>query len=130
MLERIKKFINERKSGLRSLSDDIWNHPEVAYTEKYAVKRAGEFLKSQGYEIIVPYCGLETAFRCEYGSDDGPVFAFCSEYDALPEIGHGCGHNLICMAGIAAFLAAAASPFAIASTMALCSFSVSSRRPG
>ena len=69
--------------------------------------RVRDFMKSLGYEITTPYCGIETAFRCEYGSDDGPVFAFASEYDALPEIGHGCGHNLICMAGIAAFLAAA-----------------------
>ena len=107
MLNEIKKFIESRKKELRSLADDIWNHPEVAYTEKYAAARAGEFLKSQGYDITIPYCGIETAFRCEYGSDDGPVFAFASEYDALPEIGHGCGHNLICMAGIAGFLAVA-----------------------
>ena len=107
MLKGIKSFIESKKSELRRLSDDIWNHPEVAYTEKYAVARVRDFMKSQGYEITTPYCGIETAFRCEYGNGDGPVFAFASEYDALPEIGHGCGHNLICMAGIAAFLAAA-----------------------
>ena len=107
MLKEIRNFIETRKRELRSLSDDIWKHPELAYTEKYAVSRVRDFMKSQGYEITTPYCGIETAFRCEYGSGDGPVFAFASEYDALPEIGHGCGHNLICMAGIAAFLAAA-----------------------
>ena len=107
MLKEIRSFIESKKKELRSLSDDIWNHPEVAYTEKFAVARVRDFMKSQGYEITTPYCGIETAFRCEYGSDDGPVFAFAAEYDALPEIGHGCGHNLICMAGIAAFLAAA-----------------------
>ena len=85
MLNEIKQFIESKKTELRSLSDDIWNHPEVAYTEKYAAARAGEFLKSQGYEITIPYCGIETAFRCEFGSDEGPVFAFASEYDALPE---------------------------------------------
>ena len=106
-LKEIKSFIEGRKKELRALSDDIWKHPEVAYTEKYAVARVAEFMKGQGYEITTPYCGIETAFRCEYGAGDGPVFAFASEYDALPEIGHGCGHNLICMAGIAAFLAAA-----------------------
>lgn len=107
MLKKIKNFIENKKSELRALSDDIWSHPETAYTEKYAVARVGSFLKSCGYEIINPYCGLETAFRCEFGSDEGPVFAFASEYDALPEIGHGCGHNLICTAGIAGFLAVA-----------------------
>lgn len=106
MLKHIRAFIETKKRELRSLSDDIWHHPEVAYTEKYAVSRMKDFMKSQGFELQTPYCGLETAFRCEYGSDDGPVFAFASEYDALPEIGHGCGHNLICMAGAAAFLAA------------------------
>ena len=107
MLEKIKSFIESKKTELRSLSDDIWSHPEVAYTEKYAVARISNFLRQQGYEVTTPYCNLETALRCEYGSDNGPVFAFASEFDALPEIGHGCGHNLICMAGVAAFLAAA-----------------------
>lgn len=107
MLQTIRNFIESRREKLRALSDDIWEHPEVAYTEKYASARAAEFLKSEGYEVTLPYCGIETAFRCEYGSDNGPVFAFASEYDALPEIGHGCGHNLICMAGIAAFCATA-----------------------
>ena len=78
MLKEIRSFIESKKSELRSLSDDIWNHPEVAYTEKYAVARVRDFMKSQGYEITTPYCGIETAFRCEYGSDDGPVFAFAS----------------------------------------------------
>lgn len=69
---------------MRSLSDDIWNHPETEYVEKYTVEQADFLLKSQGYEVAVPYCGLETAFRCEYGSADGPVFAFCSGYpDAI-----------------------------------------------
>ena len=107
MLKKIKSFIESRKAGLRSLSDDIWSHPETAYTEKYAVARVRDFMKEQGYEITTPYCGIETAFYCEYSQGEGPVFAFASEYDALPEIGHGCGHNLICMAGVAAFLAAA-----------------------
>ena len=84
-LKEIKSFIEGRKKELRALSDDIWKHPEVAYTEKYAVARVAEFMKGQGYEITTPYCGIETAFRCEYGAGDGPVFAFASEYDALPE---------------------------------------------
>ncbi len=107
MLTAIREFIEKNREGLRSLSNDIWSHPEIAYTEKYAVQRAGDYLRSMGYEVTTPYCNLETAFRCEYGNADGPVFAFAAEYDALPEIGHGCGHNLICMAGVAAFCAAA-----------------------
>ena len=107
MLNKIRAFIESRKTELRSLSDDIWNHPEIAYQEKYACARASRFLNESGYQTTTPYCGIETAFRCEYGTKPGPVFAFASEYDALPEIGHGCGHNLICTAGIAGFLALA-----------------------
>ena len=54
MLKKIKSFIESKKSELRSLSDDIWHHPEVAYTEKYAVARVRDFMKSQGYEITTP----------------------------------------------------------------------------
>ena len=107
MLKEIQAFIESRKSELRSLSDDIWNHPETAYHEKYAAARACRFLSEHGFQPVAPCYGLETAFRCEFGNQPGPVFAFASEYDALPEIGHGCGHNLICTAGIAAFMALA-----------------------
>ena len=107
MLERIVGLIDENRGDLRKLSDDLWSHPEILYQEKFAVQRCKEYLEARGYELTMPYCGLETAFRCEYGNASGPVFGFCSEYDALPEIGHGCGHNLICAAGLAAFCAVA-----------------------
>ena len=107
MLQGILGTIDEKRADLRRLSDDVWSHPEILYQEKFAVQRCKEYLESRGYELTMPYCGIETAFRCEYGNGEGPVFAFCSEYDALPEIGHGCGHNLICAAGLAAFLAVA-----------------------
>ncbi|MBQ7206342.1 MAG: M20 family metallopeptidase [Lentisphaeria bacterium] len=99
--------IAAQKKGLRQLSDDIWNHPELSYHEHYAVGRATDFLKKAGFEPVTPYCGLDTAFRAESG-EGGPVFAIFAEYDALPEVGHGCGHNLICAAALGAFCAVAA----------------------
>jgi amidohydrolase len=60
-------------------------------------------LQSSGIPVTPHAYGLETSFLAEYGSD-GRVVTFCCEYDALPQIGHGCGHNLIATAAIAAFL--------------------------
>ena len=105
MLKKLKERVEAHQAELHALSNDIWTHPEIAYTEKYAVAQVTALLQKNGFSVVSPYCGIETAFRCEYDGGEGPVFAFCSEYDALPEIGHGCGHNLICIAGIAAFLA-------------------------
>jgi metal-dependent amidase/aminoacylase/carboxypeptidase family protein len=50
------------------------------------------------------YCGLETAFKASFSNGAGRTFAFNSEYDALPGVGHACGHNLIAVAGLAAAL--------------------------
>lgn len=107
MLKKIGEVINGSKAELNELSLAIWNHPEIAWQEKFAAAHVREFLEKRGFAVTAPCFGVETALRAESGKGDGPVFAFASEYDALPEIGHGCGHNLICVAGIAAFLAAA-----------------------
>ena len=94
------------KSDLRKLSDDIWNTPELAYQEYFASTQAKNLLENLGYQVRKPCFGLDTAFTTEYGSGS-PTFAIFAEYDALPDIGHGCGHNLICTAAVAAFHAAA-----------------------
>ena len=107
MLNRIIEIIANSKKGLRELSDALWRNPETAYKEFFAASEAAAFLEKKGFSVIKPYCGIETAFRCEFDNGPGPVFAIAAEYDALPEIGHGCGHNLICTAGLAAFLATA-----------------------
>ena len=104
MLEHIVKTIAEQKSELRQISDALWNHPETAYNEHFAASTVADYLTSKGFSVIKPYCEIETAFRTEFANGEGPVFAITAEYDALPELGHGCGHNLICTAAIAAFL--------------------------
>jgi metal-dependent amidase/aminoacylase/carboxypeptidase family protein len=105
MLQQLIDAIAEHKAALREVSNALWNNPETAYKEIFAARTAAAYLEKCGFEVTGNYCGIETAFRCEFSNGEGPVFAVASEYDALPEIGHGCGHNLICVAGMAAFLA-------------------------
>lgn len=108
MLKKFSAVVEANKEGLKKLALDIWSNPEIAWQEKFACKAAGEFLEKCGFSVTTGCYGVETAFTCESGNENGPVFAVAAEYDALPEVGHGCGHNLICIAGISAFLALAA----------------------
>lgn len=105
-LKDILAIINSEKASLRAFSNDIWSHPEIAFQEHYACEKAKEYLNARGFEVTLPYCGVDTSFRTECGSGS-PVFAICAEYDALPGIGHACGHNLICASAIASFCALA-----------------------
>ena len=73
-LENLKQRIDAVSHALRTLSDTIWNHPELAYKEYTAAEEAKKFLEAQGFETVNPYCGLDTAFKAEYGSS-GPAFA-------------------------------------------------------
>jgi len=97
--------IIESKAELAALAEDLWRHPELAWHEEYAVKRLSDFLRVHGFRVETGYLGFPTSFRAECGSGSEAAFAIAAEYDALPEIGHGCGHNLIAMAAMAAALA-------------------------
>lgn len=66
------------------------------------------FLEERGFAVTRNAFGLKTSFLAEYGQG-GRVVTFCAEYDALPQIGHGCGHNLIAVSSIAAFIGAVAA---------------------
>src|SRR5256885_59580 len=96
-------------AGLVSLSRDIHSHPELAYQERHALGAIADFLERAGHHVERGIGGLETAFRARVGPVDGPAVALLAEYDALPDVGHGCGHNLIAISNIGAFLVAAAS---------------------
>lgn len=95
---------------LTSLTPQIWSNPELAYEEHEAHKNICEFFEALGdknYSIRRQAYNLQTAFEIEYkhGDGGGRVVAFNAEYDALPGIGHACGHNLIATSSIAAFIA-------------------------
>ena len=94
------------RDDLIVLSRAIHAAPELAYQERQAVANIASLLRRHGHAVELSYGGLETAFRARVGPH-GPSVALLAEYDALPEIGHACGHNLIAMSNVGAFLLAA-----------------------
>ncbi len=98
--------IEESRQALIDLSKDIHSHPELNYQEHYSSGALADFLESRDFQVERGVGGLETAFRATIpgGAGEGPTIAVLAEYDALPEIGHGCGHNLIAMAAMGAAL--------------------------
>lgn len=106
VLETIEAKIDELKLSLEKLSLDIWENPEVAYEEKYAHKVLTEYMQEKGFKVTQHYLGLETAWKAEFThGKNGRVIGVNSEMDALPGIGHACGHNLIAIAGVAVAIA-------------------------
>ena len=93
---------------LVQLSREIHADPEIAYQERRAAARIAALLRRHGHEVQRGIGGLETAFRVRVGPSSGPSVALIAEYDALAGVGHGCGHNLIAMTNVGAFLHAAA----------------------
>ncbi|WP_026894527.1 M20 family metallopeptidase [Clostridiisalibacter paucivorans] len=96
----LKQQISGEIEGIREelidLSKRIHEKPELAFNEYSAVENIISLLEKHNFNVKKGIAGLETAFRAEYnGKGKGPTVAFLAEYDALPEIGHGCGHNLI-----------------------------------
>lgn len=85
------------------LSDWLAKNPEVSEKEFEACKKHVDFLEVAGYSVQVPFMGIPTSFYAKKGNPAGPKVCFMFEYDALPGIGHGCGHNLSgAMSGLAA----------------------------
>jgi amidohydrolase len=96
--------IDEQSDHLAELALDIHANPELAFNEHRSAGLLIEALRSDGFDVSAGTGGLETAFSAEYGSADQPRVAVLAEYDALPGIGHACGHNLICIAAVGAGL--------------------------
>lgn len=87
---------------LESLSRRIHEHPELGYQEVKAAGWLSDFLERHGFKVERGVAGVETAFRGTVDTGDGPTVAILCEYDALPAIGHACGHNVIATAGVGA----------------------------
>lgn len=105
------KIIAELHQEIWHLAWEIGNNPEEGYQEYLAAKLLTGFLASRGFSIEQPLAGMETAFYARYrGQFTGPKIAFLAEYDALPDIGHGCGHNLIGAASAGAAVALSKIP--------------------
>ena len=101
--KRALDAIDRRRDALIELSLAIHSDPEIAYQERHAALRLTEFLEGDGFKVTPKYRGVETAYRADAtGKRETPRVAILAEYDALADLGHGCGHNLIAMIGTAA----------------------------
>jgi amidohydrolase len=114
---RVTEAVDRLADQLEGLSHRIHGHPELAFREEHAHDWLTEFLAKHGAMVERGVGGLPTAFRATVpGTGPGPTIAIMAEYDALPGIGHACGHNVIATAGVGAGAALAAGlgrlPFA------------------
>ena len=93
----VEDVVVRRRGDLLELSHSIHAEPELAFCEHRSAAKTRALVAERGFEITAAPGGLATAFRASFGS--GPlVVGVCAEYDALPEIGHACGHNIIAAA--------------------------------
>jgi amidohydrolase len=104
--QRVCDRVDELAEVLVAASHSIHANPELNFEEHHAHSVLTGILEDQGLEVERGACGLPTAFRADVGVE-GPTVAVLCEYDALPVIGHACGHNVIATAGLGAGLAAA-----------------------
>jgi amidohydrolase len=102
--QRAAARIDAAAAGLDELAIAIHDHPELGYEERFACAALCDFLVREGLPVTRGAGGIETAFASETKSGSGATLAICAEYDALPGIGHGCGHNLIAAGAVGAYL--------------------------
>ena len=100
--DQIATAVDRLGDELEALSRRIHDNPELGYQEVKAAGWLTEFLAGQGFKVERGVGGVETAFRATIETGDGPSIAILCEYDALPAIGHACGHNVIATAGVGA----------------------------
>ena len=107
-VKALKKDVCDAIDGMSSelirISHEIHAHPELNFQEHFAAKILTEAVEKADLPVERKACGLDTAYISEFGSGDGSV-GILSEYDALPGIGHACGHNIIAVTGLGASIA-------------------------
>jgi amidohydrolase len=102
----VEDVVRRRGADLIELSHAIHAEPELAFQENRSCEKTQALVAERGFEITKAAGGLDTAFRADFGS--GPlVVGICAEYDALPGIGHACGHNIIAASAVGTALALA-----------------------
>ena len=100
--------VEAQRQQLRDLSLKIHANPEIGFKEIKAAAWLTQYLEKNGFTVERGICELETAFRGSYG-EGKPAIALLAEYDALPNLGHACGHNLIAGGSVGAAVAAKAA---------------------
>jgi amidohydrolase len=96
--------IDAEKDAIASASRAIWEHPELKDEERFAMDVLAQAIRRAGIDVARAAHGVPTALRAEVGRASAPKVAILAEYDALPEIGHACGHNLIAAGALGALL--------------------------
>jgi amidohydrolase len=105
----IDRAVDACASDLLELARRIHAHPELRFEEHKASAWLSEFVAARGHQVERGVAGMPTAFRARAGRGAGPRVAILAEYDALPGVGHACGHNLIATGAVGGFVAAAAA---------------------
>lgn len=104
--ERARAAFDETEDELIQISRWMYENPEVGFEEHRTSARLVEFLGGRGFTVEYPAYGLDTAFAARVGSG-GPELIICAEMDALPAVGHACGHNIIAASALGAAVALA-----------------------
>lgn len=111
-------YIDDNRNLLVEIADWLHKNPEIAFEEHEASKRLAKELEKAGFEVKLGAAGLETAIVAHHPKvAKGPTIAILAEYDALPEIGHACGHNLIAASALGAALAVGSTKESIPGTL-------------
>ena len=117
-LDSVESAVRRRGVDLVELSHAIHAEPELAFAEHRSCAKTQALVAERGFQVTPAAGGLDTAFRADFGS--GPlVIGICAEYDALPEIGHACGHNIIAASAVGTALALAEVADELGLTVAL-----------
>lgn len=103
----VQRAVDDHAGQILAVSHRIHARPELAFRERHAASLLATALAAAGFRVEFPAYGLGTAFAARTGRGPGPQVVICCEYDALPGLGHACGHNVIAAAGFGAGLALA-----------------------
>lgn len=96
MNNQLKQHLEMIQNKLCDMSDSLYNEPELGDQEYKSMEKLVAFLKEHQFAVETGIVGRSTSFKAVYDSKkEGPTIAYLSEYDALPGVGHGCGHNMI-----------------------------------
>ena len=100
----VAQRIADNRDRIVAISRDIHAHPELAFEERYAAERVATELEEAGFDVTRHAYGVETSVEGVYGTGEFRV-VLCAEYDALPGVGHACGHNTIAATAVGTALA-------------------------
>ena len=103
----VEARVDALAADLNDVVHTLHENPETAYEEHHSAAFLVDLLRRHGITAELGAHGVPTAIRAEIGAGTGPAIAILSEYDALPEVGHACGHNVIAATGAGAFIALA-----------------------